>query len=343
MADVLFNSANSLFVDENFEAALEAYSKAIEADNSKAEYYLKRSACNFKLKNFTDALDDANASIRLEPSNAQGFLRKGMACFSLDEYETAKVAFEKGQALDPANASWKTWLRKCDAELAIENGSETNTASSTTTTETPASAPAPAPAPAPASAPAPAPAPAKPTLRHEFFQTATHVVISVFAKGLKKEDVEVEFQERSLSLSIKQTNTGSEFQHTWELFDEIVTSESSFFVGSVKIELKLKKKNGVHWPALEKVASTGPARAMNAPVVTEPPAYPTSSRTGKKNWDAIANSVEEDKLEGEQALNKIFQDIFSTGSEETRKAMMKSYVESGGTVLSTNWDALLIE
>lgn len=48
-------------------------------------------------------------------------------------------------------------------------------------------------------------------------------------------------------------------------------------------------------------------------------------------------SVEDDKVEGDQALNKLFQDIFANGSDETKKAMMKSFTESGGTHLSTNW------
>jgi suppressor of G2 allele of SKP1 len=69
--------------------------------------------------------------------------------------------------------------------------------------------------------------------------------------------------------------------------------------------------------------------------VTEPPAYPSAK---KKNWDAIAKTIEEDKPEGEEALNKVFQDIFANGSEDQRRAMMKSFVESGGTVLSTNWE-----
>ena len=60
---------------------------------------------------------------------------------------------------------------------------------------------------------------------------------------------------------------------------------------------------------------------------------------------------------GDEALNKVFRDIYSNGSDgkprdllkekkvlicdkylEQRRAMIKSFYESGGTVLSTNWD-----
>ena len=37
-------------------------------------------------------------------------------------------------------------------------------------------------------------------------------------------------------------------------------------------------------------------------------------------------------------MNALFQKIYSNASEETRRAMIKSYQTSGGTVLSTNWD-----
>ena len=42
-------------------------------------------------------------------------------------------------------------------------------------------------------------------------------------------------------------------------------------------------------------------------------------------------------MDDDDPLNKVFKDIYGNGSEEQRRAMMKSYVESGGTVLSTNW------
>ncbi len=36
-------------------------------------------------------------------------------------------------------------------------------------------------------------------------------------------------------------------------------------------------------------------------------------------------------------VKALFQKIYSEGNDEVRKAMMKSFTESNGTVLSTNW------
>lgn len=55
--------------------------------------------------------------------------------------------------------------------------------------------------------------------------------------------------------------------------------------------------------------------------------YPSSS-VKQKDWDKLVGdlSKEEDELEGDQALNALFQKIYHEGSDEVKKAMNKSFV-----------------
>jgi len=72
----------------------------------------------------------------------------------------------------------------------------------------------------------------------------------------------------------------------------------------------------------------------------EPNAKP-KAKPSAKNWDEIVRQFEKEEEEeakrGEGSVDDLFKQIYATGSEEVRKAMNKSFQESGGTVLSTNW------
>lgn len=89
---------------------------------------------------------------------------------------------------------------------------------------------------------------------------------------------------------------------------------------------------GPIWKVLEKVSA--------APVASGP-SYPTSNKK-KHNWDKLNTELdkqfEKEKPEGDEALNKLFKQIYKGADENTRRAMMKSFQTSGGTVLSTNWN-----
>lgn len=65
------------------------------------------------------------------------------------------------------------------------------------------------------------------------------------------------------------------------------------------------------------------------------PAYPSSSRTGPKNWDTIGDDVDSDE---EKDVNVFFKKLFKGATPEQQRAMMKSFTESNGTSLSTDWD-----
>ncbi|KAL7075438.1 hypothetical protein ACQ4LE_004937 [Meloidogyne hapla] len=68
------------------------------------------------------------------------------------------------------------------------------------------------------------------------------------------------------------------------------------------------------------------------------PPPPTSSDLSAKyaKWDKLAKEVDEND-EAEEGVDKLFQKIYKDASDDTKKAMIKSFTESKGTVLSTNW------
>lgn len=86
--------------------------------------------------------------------------------------------------------------------------------------------------------------------------------------------------------------------------------------------------------ASEPVEVPAPAPAPKENVKPTGPAYPTSSKSGPKNWDKV---VEGDDDEDKSDVNKFFKELYKGATPEQQRAMMKSFVESNGTALSTDW------
>ncbi|OQD97618.1 hypothetical protein PENSOL_c011G02773 [Penicillium solitum] len=195
-------------------------------------------------------------------------------------------------------------------------------------------------------------------VRHEWYQSQDSVVVTLYVKGISNDSVAVDLKEAFVSLQFP-LPSGSEYDFTLDpLYAAINPAESKVSVKGTKIEITLRKKTaGQKWNALEGSATntteiTSRPTAQNAPA-TAGPSYPTSSRHGTKDWDKVASSLTEKKPneksgdngnaadasddEGGDAVDGFFKKLYAGADPETRRAMIKSYTESQGTSLSTNW------
>lgn len=251
-------------------------------------------------------------------------------------------------------------------------------------------------------------APVATNIRHEWYQNAQSVTLTLYAKGVPKDAADVEIQEDSIHISFPHpSNLTTTFTFSLDpLYALIDPSQSRYAVLSTKVELTLRKAQpGQKWHTLEgttplkdrtanqpdttsssdavkaAAASGLPSRqpmasSSESPSDASGPSYPTSSRNGPKDWDKLANDLHaqskttkgkakadktkdnqktgseiegegEDNDEAEDVdsdydetgdpLDAFFKKLYAGSDADTRRAMMKSFYESNGTALSTNW------
>ena len=116
-------------------------------------------------------------------------------------------------------------------------------------------------------------------------------------------------------------------------------------MGTAQIVSRLLCHFQLHIPTLTRTALANFASTSTAPLPTVTPA---AKKSQQKNWDSLTKTILESEkpvtsdqdpnVGGDATVNEFFQKIFADADDDTRRAMMKSYSESGGTTLSTNWD-----
>ncbi|NWU51960.1 SGT1 protein, partial [Dromas ardeola] len=172
--------------------------------------------------------------------------------------------------------------------------------------------------------------------RYDWYQTESQVIVTIMIKNAQKDDVSVQFSEKEMNASVR-LPSGEDYNLKLVLLHSIVPEQSTFKVLSTKVEIKMKKPEAVRW---EKLEGQGDSPKLKQFTPDTQHLYPSSSHY-TRNWDKLVVEIKEEekneKLEGDAALNKLFQQIYSDGTDEVKRAMNKSFMESGGTVLSTNW------
>ncbi|GAB5566378.1 integrin beta-1-binding protein 2 isoform X9 [Prionailurus iriomotensis] len=300
-AQKFFRSFSDALIDEDPQAALEELTKALEQKPDDAEYYCQRAYCYILLGNYC-----------------------GICEYHEKNFAAALETFVGGQKLDSADPDFTVWIKRCQeaqdgsqseviAKPVCKNFSLSTCQNQSASQRTHQS-----------------------KIKYDWYQTESQVIITLMIKNVQKNNVNVEFSEKELSALVK-LPSGEDYNLKLRLLHLIIPEQSTFKVLSTKIEIKMKKTEAVRWEKLEGQGNVPTPKQFVADVKN---LYPSSSHY-TRNWDKLVGEIKEEekneKLEGDAALNKLFQQIYSDGSDEVKRAMNKSFMESGGTVLSTNW------
>mmetsp|Transcript_28388 Transcript_28388/g.46186 ORF Transcript_28388/g.46186 Transcript_28388/m.46186 type:complete len:404 (-) Transcript_28388:235-1446(-) len=358
-AESLFSRGNVSYVDEKYAEAEKFFTQALEIDNSNPNYYLHRAATNIKLRNYKKALADSEQAVQVFPGSTTGRLRKGIALFHLNRFKDAKDVFEEAQRLGHKNCG--LWIRKCAAELnggkvpgeikqvaspqqrenkaatvaklvaSSSSSSSTNTQSSLKSTpvrvtkskKTSQSYPPPS-------------SSSNPTkYRQGWYQNVSTVCVTLYARGLKTDQVKISFEPKSVVVVIRESPGTTPWTRKLDLFSDIDTQKSNYRLTPFKLEINLHKGIALDWPALEARTSSAIKQLTSSSKIKKSP------YTSGTDWNAVEKKIEkeleEDKPQGEAALQALFQNIYKNADDNTKRAMNKSYQTSNGTVLSTNW------
>lgn len=221
----------------NTDEAIVHFTEALKQSPSPL-YYIKRSTAFQRSNSFLQALQDAEAAVVLAVKRAkreligQAQLRRAIALYHMEQYTNAKFVFGLAKKYDDKDKSLAIWEMKVDGKLkslgdghessmvsikevpdddvvAITRQSFTNQDTSHTIQEgsgqktTIASEDGTAATPnASRSSPATLSAvPSLPTnIRHEWYQNAENVYVTLLAKGVPKEQASIDIGDNSVSI-----------------------------------------------------------------------------------------------------------------------------------------------
>ncbi|BFU19117.1 SGS domain containing protein [Entamoeba histolytica HM-1:IMSS-B] len=163
------------------------------------------------------------------------------------------------------------------------------------------------------------------SLRYDWYQLKDYVVIDVFEKNIPKENVTITFEDEQVTIEVKK---GEEIltQIIDHLYGSYIIDQSTYRVGAVKIEIKLKKSDASQWENLTKTQQNHHQQS--------------ATNIFRKDWNSVDKELEtelkDDEKEG--GPNAMFQQLYANATDDQRRAMNKSFLESGGTCLNMNWE-----
>lgn len=307
--------------DSRFEEAIVKYLEALNERPDAFTPLIKRAHVFIKIRKYESAKSDINKALLLAEKRgkmhekALCHLRLGLAVYGEKNYKDAISHFREAQRLKCSDQTLPIWLNKAERDLKKQGDLEKVSKSVGDTQPSSSSIDV-----------INKHAPLKVKIRDDWYQDNDNVTITIYAKNIEKNQVHTDFTPNSVLISFPSSGNSEYHFNLDPLFGIIDEAMSSFKVYATKIELTLKKLTPGKWTSLEGSETSFIAENKAEKGLS----YPSSS---KRAIDWSSFKVNDDAEESEDFFAKLYKDV----DEDTRRAMMKSYVESNGTVLTTDW------
>ena len=317
--EILVLKAKKDFIFDDFENAIKKLDLVIskfESSPFKNTYTLFKGVCEYKLGKYEDALKvlDILEKDQSFKKDFNYYLSRGKILFYLNKYVECKMTLNNALHLinstDKENLNLLTpWLNKADVELkegGVINYNVTNVGEL--------------------------------KIIYNWIQNGIYITVDVTSNhNLNAYDIKI--NKKSIEFIDKKEGT---LKYSINLTNGIIPEKSSYKITSaMKCKLELQKEvENFNWVNLEVNKDDNSLNNPKDKVIHG--YYPSSSKV-KKDWSQLDKEIDEQEKEdaskdGNEGMWRLFRDIYAKGNEETRRAMIKSFQTSGGTVLSTNWN-----
>lgn len=112
---------NEFFRSGDFPSAIREYEDAVKRDPTNAALWNNLAAALVKIMDFNGAKAAVEKSLDRDPKYVKAWAKKGDIEFFMKEYHKAIDSYQKGLALDPANAACKQGLDKTKRQVQVAN------------------------------------------------------------------------------------------------------------------------------------------------------------------------------------------------------------------------------
>lgn len=310
-------SGNSASESGQYAEAAESF--GVAADTCKTiliDLYCSQAHALLSCERYSEAHSSSQEAIRLNGKSSKAWYLSGTALFHMKKFSDAKGSFLKAAELEQVLAvkvTYKDHANRCDEENAKAGAAVSQQGTPVEETAHKVTA-------------------TRDSTRMQWYQSSKYVNIDIYAKNVVKEESKVLFTEKSLCIHLKRPGL-DDYVLEVDLAGEIVPSTSTWNVSRVKVEVRLCKLKASTWKSLDRNMNIVSAN-VEAAELHEQRVKTTKER--QDGWNSFAEKELEDYKEGDSAM-ELFRSIYKDADEDTRRAMIKSYSESGGQVLSTNW------